>query len=175
MARKSRTNPALRRELQAHLDALHELGPQYTDAVAASFMERLADFEPAPPPPATTIPMRTLALVLVFGTPLTAIAGAMAGLEGLAATWATLLVLVWFSREPSPAIPTRVLALVLTLGIPLTAAAAAVGSLSALIVVWIALLAMTGLASRRPTPRRNRSAWAHLDAFPTERPRIAHS
>ena len=38
MARKSRTNPALRRELQAHLDALHELGPQYTDAVAISFM-----------------------------------------------------------------------------------------------------------------------------------------
>lgn len=92
------------RELRYHLEALRELGPEYSEAAAAAFLEkidrlidaklaaRLADLEQTRRKTAEEA-TRRLILTLVFGIPLTAIAGGTAGTPGVVALWAALVLI----------------------------------------------------------------------------------
>src|SRR5688572_18701537 len=91
------TGGVVTEELGVHLDALHELGPEYSDEVAAAFLKRLDLLRPAS---ARTPSTKTLAMVLGSGIPLTAIAGGIAGLPGITVVWLGLLTITWLARQP---------------------------------------------------------------------------
>ncbi|HLI50688.1 MAG TPA: hypothetical protein VKU87_02760 [Thermomicrobiaceae bacterium] len=92
-------------ELAHHLETLRELGPEYNDAVAASLMcslEPLIDQRirqvggQSARNPATNEHQerrKTLALILGFAIPLTAIAGATAGLLAIGLLWVALFII----------------------------------------------------------------------------------
>jgi hypothetical protein len=87
----------LRKDAAAALAARHELGPEYDQQLVESFADRIeAEVEKrAAASPAASAPRRgrsdrtgIYALTLAFGIPLTAIAGGIGHLPGLAIAWA---------------------------------------------------------------------------------------
>lgn len=113
MATESRRRPLppgeddLAQELKVHLQALHELGPAYSDEVATAFVRhidrliderleaRLAQSSSRLPRAHDRRQLGTLAMVLGLAIPITAIAGGIAGLAGILMVWAAILVIVW--------------------------------------------------------------------------------
>lgn len=100
--------PDIQQEISLHLDALRELGPGYSDAVAASLMERLEplieakiDERLAQRGGSGKIDQRqvgALAITLGLAIPLTAVAGGIAGLTGIAVVWVAILFILWRLR-----------------------------------------------------------------------------
>ncbi len=100
--------PDAQQEISVHLDALRELGPGYSDAVAASLMERLEplieakiDERLARRGGSGKIDQRqvgALAITLGLAIPLTAVAGGIGGLTGIAVVWAAILFILWRLR-----------------------------------------------------------------------------
>lgn len=100
--------PDVQQEISLHLDALRELGPGYSDVVAASLMERLEPLIEA------TIDERlarrgssgkidrrqvgALAITLGLAIPLAAVAGGIGGLTGIAIAWLAILFILWRLR-----------------------------------------------------------------------------
>jgi hypothetical protein len=92
----TRTRKAeIRRELDTHVNTLRDLGPEYTDSVAESFLDRIEQLVGARTRSAidtrgaTQInkyheQRKTLAMIFAFSIPLLAIAGAFGGLVGVA-------------------------------------------------------------------------------------------
>lgn len=92
----TRTRKAeMQRELDTHVNTLRDLGPEYTDSVAESFLDRLDQLAGART--RSEIDTRgamqinkyheqrkTLAMIFAFSIPLLAIAGAFGGLVGVA-------------------------------------------------------------------------------------------
>jgi hypothetical protein len=88
-----------------HLEALRELGPEYSDAVAKSLLEQLeplieAKIEQRFARGAGLSKLdqrRVLALGVTLGLaiPLTAVAGGIAGVVGVAIAWAAILFILW--------------------------------------------------------------------------------
>ena len=85
----------IQRELDTHMTALRDLGPEYTDSVAESFLDRVdhligtrakceIDTRGAAPINKYHEQRKTLAMIFAFSIPLLAIAGAMGGLVGVA-------------------------------------------------------------------------------------------
>ena len=107
-SKTSPANPDIQQEIGLHVDALRELGPGYSDAVAASLLERLeplieAKVEERLAQRGTTgrLDQRqvgALAITLGLAIPLTAIAGGIAGLTGIAVVWAAILFILWRLR-----------------------------------------------------------------------------
>jgi hypothetical protein len=99
-----------REELSATLAARHELGPEYDTALIDSLAERVeqvvkarvAAVQQAPPPPpvAPALPvtfsaaqrLAVVAISLGVAIPCTAVAGDVAGLAGVIATWAGIAI-----------------------------------------------------------------------------------
>lgn len=85
----------IRHELDTHVNTLRDLGPEYTDSVAESFLDRIdqlagtrtrSEIETRG---ATQVnkyheQRKTLAMIFAFSIPLLAIAGAFGGLVGIA-------------------------------------------------------------------------------------------
>jgi hypothetical protein len=100
--------PDVQQEISLHLDALRELGPGYRDAVAASLMERLEplieakiDERLARRGSSGKIDQRqvgALAITLGLAIPLTAVAGGIGGLTGIAIVWLAILFILWRLR-----------------------------------------------------------------------------
>lgn len=100
--------PGIQQEVSLHVDALRELGPGYSDAVAASLLEQLEplieakiDERLAKRGGSGTLHQRqvgALASTLGLAIPLTAIAGGIAGLTGIAVVWAAILFILWRLR-----------------------------------------------------------------------------
>lgn len=92
----------LAQELKVHLQALHDLGPSYSDEVAEAFLRhidrriderleaRLAKISTQRRNDAGAIVWS-----LVLAIPITAIVGGIAGLPGIVVVWAAILMLVW--------------------------------------------------------------------------------
>lgn len=97
-------DPELKAEFDAHLGALRDLGPAYTDTVADSFLARVDTLidqkiearmgnQPAVRPKrasgqASPWPM---VAILALGIPLTAVAGEVGGAWGVIAVWVALV------------------------------------------------------------------------------------
>jgi len=95
-------------EAQAALGAYNELGPDYQDAVIESFLARLDQMNGVRPrPPMMPVPMApaplpskkgngsqtaVIIVCIALAIPLTAIAGGMFGLAGMAITWVGIIV-----------------------------------------------------------------------------------
>jgi hypothetical protein len=99
----------LREEARVHLETRRELGPEYEDQIAESFVQRIeklideriaARLEQrrlAQAWPRTPVnPVGVLAIAMALGIPLTAIAGAIAGATGIIAVWAGIIFLVLY-------------------------------------------------------------------------------
>jgi hypothetical protein len=99
-----------REELSATLAARHELGPEYDAALVESLAERVeqvvqarvaaqqvvASPPPAPMPSAALTPAHRVAIAAIslgVAIPCTAIAGDVAGVAGVAITWAGIAVI----------------------------------------------------------------------------------
>lgn len=100
--------PGIQREVSLHVDALRELGPEYSDAVAASLLERLEPLIEAKiderlgkrgaPGKLDQRQVGALAITLGLAIPLTPVAGGIAGLTGIAVVWAAILFILWRLR-----------------------------------------------------------------------------
>lgn len=107
-SKRSSVAPDAQQEISVHLDALRELGPGYSDAVAASLMERLEqlieakiDERLARSGGSGKIDQRqvgALAITLGLAIPLTAVAGGIGGLTGFAVVWLAILFILWRLR-----------------------------------------------------------------------------
>ncbi len=92
----TRTRKAeVQRELNTHVNTLRDLGPEYTDSLAESFLDRIEQLagtrtrSAIDTRGATQInkyheQRKTLAMIFAFSIPLLAIAGAFGGLVGVA-------------------------------------------------------------------------------------------
>jgi hypothetical protein len=82
----------LRRDAAAALAARHELGQEYDQQLVESFADRIeaevAKRSSAPAPGPAKDRAAVYAMTLAFGIPLTAIAGGIGHLPGLAIAWA---------------------------------------------------------------------------------------
>ncbi|MDI3340486.1 MAG: hypothetical protein QJR03_08125 [Sphaerobacter sp.] len=97
----------LARELSLHLQTLQELGPSYSDEVAAAFVRhidrliderleaRLAAASHRLPRARDRRDLGAVAAILGLAIPITAVAGGIAGLGGILLVWAAILVIVW--------------------------------------------------------------------------------
>lgn len=85
----------IRHELDTHVNTLRDLGPEYTDSVAESFLDRIdqlagtrtrseIDTRGATQVNKYDEQRKTLAMIFAFSIPLLAIAGAFGGLVGIA-------------------------------------------------------------------------------------------
>lgn len=106
-------SPELQRELQAHLETLRELGPGYSDTVAASLMQRLdrmvdekiearlseRNLDRARTPGG---PIGMAAVTMGLGIPLTAIAGGIAEEGGILIVWLALVIINVLNLLPRP-------------------------------------------------------------------------
>ena len=100
--------PDAQQEISLHLDALRELGPGYSDEVAASLMERLDPLIEAKiderlarrgtPNKIDRHQIGALAITLGLAIPLTAVAGGIGGLAGIAVVWGAILFILWRLR-----------------------------------------------------------------------------
>ncbi len=94
----------VRQELALHLATLSDLGPDYADEVAEAFLSRIDDLIDE------RIDARLAArraagaagagdhqriAMLLIAIPLTAIAGGIAGLTGIALVWLALVLIAW--------------------------------------------------------------------------------
>jgi hypothetical protein len=92
--------PIERKDVQSALEARRELGPAYEDEIVDSLLakidQRLEERKP-PAKPAREGPPIAL-LSLVFGIPITAIAGGIAGLAGIIVVWIGIVLVNVASR-----------------------------------------------------------------------------
>jgi len=95
-------------ELRAHVrdyaGALRELGRGWEDAVAEALLTRLekrltALVEKRLKERRRKPSLAWFTVSLAFGIPLTATAGAVAGLTGILVVWAALILLIWWSAR----------------------------------------------------------------------------
>jgi hypothetical protein len=107
---------ALQEEIAVHLDALHELGPEYRDAVAQSLVEALRPLirqeveQYAAKIVEEHLHRRTrwqsstsrnpalIMTLLVMAVPLTAIAAGVAGISGMLVLWTFLILILILHR-----------------------------------------------------------------------------
>lgn len=98
------------KELQIHLNALKDLGPEYTDAVAASLLERIdrvidarvdARFRDLVVSQCgrADSQIKLLATTFALGIPITAIAGGIAELAGIIAVWLGLAFIIFITGQ----------------------------------------------------------------------------
>ncbi|MER3398729.1 MAG: hypothetical protein C4315_02580 [Chloroflexota bacterium] len=105
MPGKSLANdPELRAQVRDYAGALGELGPGWEDAVAEALLaklerrldtlveKRLRERRRKPP-------LAWFIVTLIFGIPLTATAGATAGLSGILVVWAALILINWWAAR----------------------------------------------------------------------------
>lgn len=104
-ASTTETQEQAQQELAHHLDTLRDLGPEYNDAVAASLMRSLEPLidqrirqaggqgNRTPAADEHRERRKTLAMILAFAIPLTAIAGATAGVIAVALLWVALFII----------------------------------------------------------------------------------
>lgn len=105
MSGKSLVNdPELRAQVRDYAGALRELGPGWEDAVAEALLARLerrleALVEKRLGERRRKPSLAWFTVTLMFGIPLTATAGATAGLPGVLAVWAALVLINWWAAR----------------------------------------------------------------------------
>ncbi len=97
-------DPELRAEVRNYAGALRELGPGWEDAVAEALLARLerrldALVEKRLRERRRKPSLAWFTVTLAFGIPLTATAGATAGLTGILVVWAVLLLVNWWAAR----------------------------------------------------------------------------
>lgn len=109
--RNPQQTPELQRELETHLETLRELGPQYTDTVAASLMERIERMVDAriearlarqPRERSSDEQVKMLAVSLSLAIPLIAIAASSAQFAGIFIVCVALVLINLMSYLPRP-------------------------------------------------------------------------
>jgi hypothetical protein len=92
--------PLERKDVQSAVEAHRELGPAYEDEIVDSLLakidQRLEEQRPPAAPARHGPPMALLSLV--FGIPITAIAGGLAGLAGIIVVWIGIVLVNVASR-----------------------------------------------------------------------------
>lgn len=100
----------LKRELEATLAARREMGPEYDEQFIARLADQLTAMvrqevarTPAPRPSGLSSEQRTAIAIcsLIFGIPLVAIGGGIAGPVGLLIAFAALVLLNFFVNAPA--------------------------------------------------------------------------
>ncbi len=98
------SDPELRAQVRDYVGALRELGPGWEDAAAEALLARLEKrldvlVEKRLRQRRRKPSLAWFTITLIFGIPLTATAGAVAGLTGILVVWAALILINWWAAR----------------------------------------------------------------------------
>jgi hypothetical protein len=98
------SDPEVRAQVRDYIGALRELGPGWEDAAAEALLARLerrldALVEKRLRERRRKPSLAWFTITLIFGIPLTATAGAVAGLAGILVVWAAVILVNWWAAR----------------------------------------------------------------------------